>query len=243
MNRCSGNEEPSVGDEAFTHDVFLSHSAKDKAVVRAVAERLRSDGLRVWLDDWEIRPQIHSHFAPRNSDFQRGLAHSRMLACPAEAPARRRMLCMSANAFGSDWAQLEAGTFRFRYPLNKERRFIPLRLDDAPIKGSRAQFLYINWRPADRDQEYPKLLEACRQQRSRPHAGARCLDETAGTETRRPRRSKRRQSTQGWSESGVTFQARRTGDSWLAGPSKPWRRLCWLSHGDETTLRVAEKCV
>jgi hypothetical protein len=38
---------------------------------------------------------------------------------------------MSANAFGSDWAQLEAGTFRFRDPLNKERRFIPLRFDDA----------------------------------------------------------------------------------------------------------------
>ena len=45
------------------------------------------------------------------------------------------------NAFGSDWAQLEAGTFRFRNPLNQERRFIPLRLDDAPIKGSLAQFL------------------------------------------------------------------------------------------------------
>jgi hypothetical protein len=54
---------------------------------------------------------------------------------------------MSANAFGSDWAQLEAGTFRFRDPLNKERRFIPLRLDDAPIKGSLAQFFGMNSRP------------------------------------------------------------------------------------------------
>ncbi len=42
---------------------------------------------------------------------------------------------MSAHAFGSDWAQLEAGTFRFRDPLNQERRFIPLRLDDVPIMG------------------------------------------------------------------------------------------------------------
>ena len=42
------------------------------------------------------------------------------------------VLCMSANAFGSDWAQLEAGTFRFRDPLNQERRFIPLRLDARP---------------------------------------------------------------------------------------------------------------
>ena len=72
------------------------------------------------------------------------------------------VLCMSANAFGSDWAQLEAGTFRFRDPLNQERRFIPLRLDDAPIKGSLAQFLYINWLPENREQEYAKLLEACR---------------------------------------------------------------------------------
>jgi glycosyltransferase involved in cell wall biosynthesis len=47
-----------------------------------------------------------------------------------------------ACAFGADWARLEAGTFRFRNPLNRERRFIPLRLDDAPIKGSLAQFLY-----------------------------------------------------------------------------------------------------
>ncbi len=53
-------------------------------------------------------------------------------------------LCMSANAFGSDWAQLEFGTFRFRGPLNKERRSLPLRLDDAPIKGSLAQVVCAN---------------------------------------------------------------------------------------------------
>ena len=40
----------------FPYDVFLSHSAKDKPVVRDVAEPLRKDGLRVWFDEWEIRP-------------------------------------------------------------------------------------------------------------------------------------------------------------------------------------------
>jgi hypothetical protein len=30
-----------MSPEAFTHDVFLSHSTKDKAVVRPLAERLR----------------------------------------------------------------------------------------------------------------------------------------------------------------------------------------------------------
>jgi hypothetical protein len=130
---------------AFTYDVFLSHSAKDKAVVRPLAERLRQDGLKVWFDEWVLKP---GDSIP--AKIEEGLEHSRVL-----------VLCMSANAFGSDWAQLEAGTFRFRDPLNRELRFIPLRLDDAPIKGSLAQFLYINWLPRNREQEYAKLLEAC----------------------------------------------------------------------------------
>jgi WD40 repeat protein len=129
----------------FQFDVFLSHSSKDKAVVRELAARLKKDGVRVWLDEEQIKP---GDSIP--AKIEEGLEHSRVL-----------VLCMSANAFGSDWAQLEAGTFRFRDPLNKERRFIPLRLDDTPIKGSLAQFLYINWLPADREQEYAKLLEAC----------------------------------------------------------------------------------
>ena len=78
--------------ETLPHDVFLSHSAKDKAVVRA----------------------------------------------------------SSLSAPTGDWAQLETGTcgrgncwerrFALRDPLNQERRFLPLRLDDAPIKGSLAPF-------------------------------------------------------------------------------------------------------
>ena len=132
--------------DQFSFDVFLSHSSKDKAVVRAVAERLRKDGLRVWFDEWVLKA---GDSIP--AKIEEGLEHSRVL-----------VLCMSAHAFGSDWAQLEAGTFRFRDPLNKERRFIPLRLDEAPIKGSLAQFLYINWLAEEREQEYAKLLEACR---------------------------------------------------------------------------------
>jgi hypothetical protein len=115
-------------------------------VVRPLAERLRADGLKVWFDEWVLKP---GDSIP--AKIEEGLERSRVL-----------VLCMSANAFGSDWAQLESGTFRFRDPLNKERRFLPLRLDDTPIKGSLAQFLYINWRPADHEQEYPRLLTACR---------------------------------------------------------------------------------
>ena len=138
--------------EPLLFDVFLSHSTKDKPVVRKVAERLRKDGLRVWFDEWEIKPG-----ASIPAKIDEGLEQSRVLAP-----------CMSANAFGSDWAQLEAGTFRFRDPLNKERRFIPLRLDGAEIKGSLAQFLFVDWRAKG---AYGKLLEACRPP-ARPESAA-----------------------------------------------------------------------
>ena len=99
--------------EDFNYDVFLSHSAKDKPIVRAVAERLRADGLRVWFDEWILKP---GDSIP--SKIDEGLEQSRVL-----------VLCMSAQAFGSEWAQLESYTFRFRDPLNQERRFLPLRMD------------------------------------------------------------------------------------------------------------------
>jgi len=134
-----------MADE-FQYDLFLSHSAKDKDVVRPVAERLRADGLHVWFDEWEIKP---GDSIP--AKVEEGLERSRVL-----------VLCMSANAFGSDWAHLEAGTFRFRDPLNKGRRFIPLRLDKTPIKGSLAQFRYITWRPDECEKACAELIAACR---------------------------------------------------------------------------------
>ena len=73
-----------------SYDVFLSHSSEDKSVVHSVAERLKSDGLRVWLDDWEL-PAGRQH-----SGEDRG---------GAGASSRVLVFCMSANEFGSDWAQ------------------------------------------------------------------------------------------------------------------------------------------
>src|SRR5215471_14596535 len=129
----------------FPFDVFLSHSSKDKPSVRELAERLRRDGVRVWLDEWELR--VGDSIPAK---IEEGLEASRVL-----------VLCLSENAFGSDWAALESQTFRFRDPLNKQRRFVPVRLDGAEAKGSLAQFLYVDWRGRD-EGEYQKLVEACR---------------------------------------------------------------------------------
>jgi hypothetical protein len=51
------------------------------------------------------RHYVRSAISPGNSisaELEQGMEHSRVL-----------VLCMSANALGSVWRQLEAGTFRF----------------------------------------------------------------------------------------------------------------------------------
>lgn len=37
-------------------DVFLSHNSKEKPTVRRLAKKLRKEGLRVWIDEDELRP-------------------------------------------------------------------------------------------------------------------------------------------------------------------------------------------
>ena len=130
--------------DCFEYDVFLSHSSKDKPAVRELAERLKGDGLRVWLDEWVIQPGDSIPLA-----MEQGLERSRTL-----------VLVMSQHAFASDWVTLERQTALFRDPANQLRRFIPLRLDDAPIKDSVRQFAYVDWREEHEDQ-YAKLLAAC----------------------------------------------------------------------------------
>jgi len=90
-----------MSTETFTHDVFVSHSAKDKAVVRSLAERLRNDGLTVWFDEWEIaealgrEPDSASELQPLSFSLQPLLDAQQRLragrdphAAGGEAPAR-----------------------------------------------------------------------------------------------------------------------------------------------------------
>ena len=84
----------------FQYDVFISHNSKDKVVVRDLAQRLKKDGLRVWFDEWEIKP---GDSIPLKIEY--GLEQSRTL-----------LLAMSANAFASDWVTLERHTALFPRP-------------------------------------------------------------------------------------------------------------------------------
>jgi len=133
--------------ESFQYDVFLSYSHKDKAKVCSLAKRLRNAGLNVWFDEEVVRPG--SNFS---AQIEKGLEQSRVM-----------VLCMSANALRSDWIKREYDTFsRFRDPLNMDRRFIPLRLDDTEIPKFLNQFQYLDWRLNQRKHSFPLLVDACR---------------------------------------------------------------------------------
>src|ERR1051326_5950676 len=121
----------------FNYDIFFSYSSEDKESVREIAKRLRADGLVVF-DEWE------NLGAPSDLMKHNSLEESRSL-----------ILVMSASAFGTEWRRLEQQSLIFRDPFNTDRRFVPVRLDDAPIKDSVKQFAYVVWRNRS-EQEYSK---------------------------------------------------------------------------------------
>src|SRR3954453_22970262 len=125
-----------------TYDVFLSYSHKDGVHVRSLAERLQSDGLRVWLDDWEIRGD--NRVSRKIND---GLERSKVL-----------LICLSEHSATSTWRQLETQTFIWRNRSGEGRTVYVLRLDDVVIGEPWRQFKLIDWRPFARTEESPKLL-------------------------------------------------------------------------------------
>src|SRR5215510_10864771 len=103
--------------QEFAYDVFLSHSSKDQSAVRALAQRLEADGVRVWFDETSIAIGEHIGVA-----LEQGLQTS-----------RRIVLIMSPHTFASDWVTAERWSILFRDPLNNNQRFVPVLLADCEI--------------------------------------------------------------------------------------------------------------
>lgn len=134
-------------EKSFKYDCFISHSSKDKVVVRELAKKLKADGLRVWFDEWIIKPGDMIGLK-----IEQGLESSRTL-----------ILVMSKASFASEWVTLERHTLLFRDPTNSQRRFIPLLIEDCTIPDTIAQFAYIDWRQ-EQEYSFEKVLTTCSQQ-------------------------------------------------------------------------------
>lgn len=122
-------------ENEYLWDVFLSYNSHDRARVEGLAERLRESGLRVWFDMWVIEPGDDIYAA-----IEHGLEYARTL-----------VLCMSPAAFESEWVQPERNTSLFRDPQNRERRFIPILLEDCQIPHAIRRFSFVDWREENDD--------------------------------------------------------------------------------------------
>ncbi len=117
--------------DTYPYDVFLSHSAKDKAVVPAPSLSA-SNGER-------FLPNGISRFEPLN----RSLVGRGVLTAPPKSGGVRVVQRRAEDSAPHPCRFMETGTFRFRDPLKQKRCFISLRLDDAPVKASLAHFLWF----------------------------------------------------------------------------------------------------
>ena len=131
--------------QEYAYHVFLSHNSADKPRVREIAEKLRDEGLKVWFDEWVIQPGDDIYMA-----IEQGLEVSRKL-----------ILCMSKAVFDSDWVGLERSAAMFRDPANKDRRFIPVLLEDCHIPDVIRRLKYIDMREHD-PPSIDRIIARCR---------------------------------------------------------------------------------
>jgi hypothetical protein len=95
--------------------VFLSHNSQDKAIVLALADRLRAEGISPWLDAWNLVP---------GQTWQNGLATG-IDSCACAA------LLVGARGVGP-WQGTEAMMIAGRAVKDPSFRLIPVFLPGAP---------------------------------------------------------------------------------------------------------------
>lgn len=145
-------------DKLYKFDVFLSFDSNNASLAKEIASDLRASGLRIWLSEWIS--QLGDDLGYQTST---ALADSRIM-----------LLLVSEKILGTQWRHLEKLTLRFRDPVNSERRFIPIRLDEAPLPETLRQLHHIEWRSEQSREIINRLIAVCTP--PEPRLSARGLD-------------------------------------------------------------------
>src|ERR1700722_3394633 len=104
----------------MAHDVFISHSSKDKIVADAVVAALESAGISCWVAPRDIAPGMDWGEA-----IVRGIAECKVMG-----------LVYSRNSNGSPQVQREGGREEAR-----NKALVPLRIEDVPPSLSMEYFI------------------------------------------------------------------------------------------------------
>ena len=119
--------------------IFLSHSSKDKTIVRRIDKDLTSHGFLTWIDEDEI-----PHGASIPASIQTGLSECQVL-----------ILFVSRHSVQSKWVTTEWESAISRSLSGGGARVISVRLDDSEVPEFLRHYRYADFRERD---EYEKQL-------------------------------------------------------------------------------------
>lgn len=108
--------------------VFISYSRLDNLAVDKIVERLKKDGHDVWRDTLQLKPGDNIQ-----ETVEKGLAQ-----------ADAMVVVVSRNSFKSKWIQQEFTSIAIQQISKRERRIIPLKIDDSPVPSYLADRVYID---------------------------------------------------------------------------------------------------
>lgn len=125
--------------------VFLSHSSKDNAFTRKLAERLRDAGVRVWLDEAEIN-----------------IGDSLLTKISAAIESTDFVaVIISHNSVQSNWVQTELQMAMSRELADKKVRVLPIVIEPCELPMFLRDKLYADFsKPDDFDTPFARLLRA-----------------------------------------------------------------------------------
>src|ERR1017187_8789391 len=103
--------------DTYVHDAFLRYEKESKEDAERLARTLRSEQVRVWYDEWEIKPgeNVEERIA-------QGVRSSANL-----------ILCVSSKKTQSDWDTLEQTIAPFRDSKDPNRRLFVVKLADRDL--------------------------------------------------------------------------------------------------------------
>lgn len=122
--------------------VFLSHSSKDKPFVSRLATDLKSKGVPVWFDQWELK--VGDSLTEK---IEHGISQSGWLA-----------VVISNSSVNSDWVQKELRAAQARELRDKSVFVLPIIIDDCEIPLFLLDKLYADFR-ASYEQGLDALLK------------------------------------------------------------------------------------
>lgn len=125
--------------------IFLSHSSKDKAFTRILAERLAEAGVQVWLDEAEINVGdsllVKISAAIERTDFV--------------------AVVISHNSVQSSWVQSELQMAMSRELADKKVRVLPILIEPCELPMFLRDKVYADFsKPDDFDAPFDRLLRA-----------------------------------------------------------------------------------